>query len=793
MTRRLHWPALIWAISLAAAGALVAFGLAGTSWAAAGAVIGAVTGAFAPSVYDGLRDRDKRRGDWRNAVDVGPQQSWARLLDPRLKLVGFVGREEVLTSLLAWCEDEEAGRLRLVTGPGGVGKTRLAVELADRVTRLGWRAEHIADSEEAVAIPALRAVTGDRALLVVDYAETRIGLKQMLTALGDNRATGVRVLLLARAVGDWWDQLGVSEPTTWDLVQDADRTRVELPLPVDARLSDAEVIALAVASFARNLHLPEKEVEILGGRADRRRILDLHAAALVAVLDRTHSAPIQVDINAVLDELLRHERHFWYNSAQTYGLATGYGGATTRVLRQIVAASCLLGAATEEEARALPRRVPGMSPSVKVAEWLRSLYPPDPGESSWMGSMRPDRLAELHTVRELAASPEFALACLADLNTEQALRAVTLLARASADQPEAVTFLRQTLPEVIDLIIIGHAPAENLSVIFNAIPYPTVSLSEAAIALGQRILSVLPADAEPAIRAYWLRNLGVRYKAAGRTTEALSVEQEAVAIARELTAANPETYRPVLARSLGNFGVTSSTLGRHAEALLITEEAVTLFRELAAASPGRYESDVAWALTNLGIMLSKLGRFGEALTVAEEAVAIGRELADTNPDRYTPSLVAWLNNLGARLFELDRQAEAVPIFEQAVAIGTKLADANPDRYRPGQAGHLANLGETLAAVGRAAEALPITEEAVAIYRELAVTNPRLYRPFLAMSLRNLGEVLYALGRTSEGLLATEEADAVNRELATADADEDQGASCALTIEDAANTLEQPDG
>ena len=37
-----------------------------------------------------------------------------------------------------------------------------------------------------------------------------------------------------------------------------------------------------------------------------------------------------------------------------------------------------------------------MSPSVKIGEWLRVLYPPDPGETSWIGSLQPDRLAELH-------------------------------------------------------------------------------------------------------------------------------------------------------------------------------------------------------------------------------------------------------------------------------------------------------------------------------------------------------------------------------------------------------------
>jgi hypothetical protein len=40
--------------------------------------------------------------------------------------VDFVGRENELVALMAWCQDDSESRLRLVTGPGGVGKTRLA-------------------------------------------------------------------------------------------------------------------------------------------------------------------------------------------------------------------------------------------------------------------------------------------------------------------------------------------------------------------------------------------------------------------------------------------------------------------------------------------------------------------------------------------------------------------------------------------------------------------------------------------------------------------------------------------
>ncbi len=323
-------------------------------------MIGAVAGAFAPSLYDGLRERGGRLEGWQGSVEKALPRIRARLLDPRRAVVGFVGREIELAELAAWCEDEHAGRLRVVTGRGGGGKTRLAVELADRMRAAGWRAGRIADGAEAEAIPALRAVTRGRALLTVDYAETRAGLKQMLSALAGELGRDIRVLLLARSAGDWWDQLGVGEPVVWDLVQAARPAQLSLSPAVAADLSDADVVALAVRSFARELGLPGKTVEIRGGTG-RRRVLDLHAAALVAVLSQASTTTVRVDLGGVLGELLRHEQHFWYDSARAAGLGDGQGGTTPGVLRQIAAAGCLLGAASQAEARALPGRVPGMS------------------------------------------------------------------------------------------------------------------------------------------------------------------------------------------------------------------------------------------------------------------------------------------------------------------------------------------------------------------------------------------------------------------------------------------------
>lgn len=773
MSMRSQWRALAWGAGVAAVGAAIADVLAGGPWAAAGAAAGAVAGVFASSVYDTIRGKDAAREAWLGTLEKTPPQSWARLLDPRLELVGFMGRQNELATLVTWCKDNHASRLRLVTGPGGVGKTRLTVELAARLKEEGWQSERVADGKEGEAIATLRAITRRPTLLIVDYAETRVKLKQMLIDLASDRGGAVRVLLVARSAGDWWNQLGVGEPAVWDQVREAGSAELALSAAVDADLSDVEIIELGVRSFAEKLDLPQRKVEICGDSGEmQRRVLDLHAAALVAVLDDAETEMVRIDMRTVLGELLRHEQHFWYESAQACGLPGGPEGTTTRLLRQLVAAACLLGAANRDEAHQLSSRVPGMSPSSKITEWLRNLYPPDPnpGQTDWIGSLQPDRLAELHTLQELAASAELAQACLTDVDPRQARRAVTLLARASSDYPDAEILLKQTLPNVADLIADMQAPAETLATILNAIPYPTVILAPTAVAIGQRLTSDPPAGTDPTVQAYWLDNLGLRLYELGRPTESLPVMEEAATMYRELAAANPDRYRPHHARSLTNLGAVLSELGRPAEALSATEQAVTIRRELAAISPADHLPDLASSLNNLGVWLFQLGRPGEALQVTEEAVVILRKLTVVSPDSHRPDLASSLNNLALRLYEQGRPAEALPLIEQAVTIRRELAATNPDRHQPDLGRHLNNLGILLSQLGRPAEAVSADEEAVSIRRELAATNPGRYRPHLSESLNNLGIRFSELGRPADALPIAEEAVTMYRELAATNPD-----------------------
>jgi hypothetical protein len=753
--------------------AAVADGVIGGPWGVlAGAVLTALAGVaagFVPGIRDAvLRRRTEESADLdalRRAGELAGEGP-AGLLDPRRGLVGFTGRDHELARLISWCQDDPAPRrVRLVTGSGGVGKTRLSVELCARLEPHGWRCVRAGEGEEAQVLAAARRGWPGQLLVVVDYAETRLGLAGLLRAAAADAGPGpVRVLLLARSAGEWRDRLGGGEPAVRELLAHAGGDE-PLAAAVSEELSNQDLVDAAVPVFANELGMAAPSRVLVDVGAGAVRVLDLHAAALVAVLRSAGTGgPVRVRMADVLDELLAHEERFWQGTAGRLGFLGGPAGMSAAMLRQVVAAGALLGAESQEQTVELLGRVPGAVTSVPVASWLRDLYPPDDG-AEWLGSLRPDRLAEHLVVAQLAASAELAGRCLAGLDERQALRAITLLGRAAADQQEAAgTLLERVLPLLEQVVAELPPDLGLLTAISDAIPYPSAALAEANLAVTRRILQILP-DSDPGLRALWLSWLAVTLAQTGRPDQALPPAQEAVEIRRELAASYPDRYRPDLAGSLSNLGNRFSELGRPDQALPPAREAVEIRRELAASYPDRYRPDLADSLSNLGIQFSELGRPDQALSVEQEAVEAWRELAAAYPDRYLPNLATSLSNLGVTFSELGRPAEALPAEQEAVEIRRELAASYPDRYRPDLTSSLSNLGVRFAELGHPDQALPPAQEAVEIRRELAAAYPDRYRPNLAGSLSNLGNLLAELGHPDQALPPAQEAVDAWRELA----------------------------
>jgi hypothetical protein len=123
---------------------------------------------------------------------------------PEYDRTPFAGRERELADLLAWATDSAATATQLVVGDPGSGRTRLAMELCDRMRAKGWLAGLVDGVVPAAQLSGI-AILHWPLLMVVDDAEDRPGQLVALAEAAAKRAENVneptRLLLLTRSAG----------------------------------------------------------------------------------------------------------------------------------------------------------------------------------------------------------------------------------------------------------------------------------------------------------------------------------------------------------------------------------------------------------------------------------------------------------------------------------------------------------------------------------------------------------------------------------------------------------------
>ena len=111
-------------------------------------------GAFRRAVLSRLSEIETLTGEIAEAVRamaggallVSPSRVWlpdrfppSALLRADYQAVPFHGRDELCAEIEAWCESDAPVGVRVYTGAGGMGKTRLFIELCRRMGRNQWR------------------------------------------------------------------------------------------------------------------------------------------------------------------------------------------------------------------------------------------------------------------------------------------------------------------------------------------------------------------------------------------------------------------------------------------------------------------------------------------------------------------------------------------------------------------------------------------------------------------------------------------------------------------------------
>ncbi|MFC9165990.1 trypsin-like peptidase domain-containing protein, partial [Streptomyces fungicidicus] len=623
-----------------------------------------------------------------------PPRSPADLLRPEQAVVSFMGREDLLEDLTYWCQpppdqtqptphhgpagmwtwEQSLVQARLLTGAGGAGKTRLASELAARMTGRGWTAIRLT-TDTKVALDSLSQVRRPL-LVVVDYAETRTPqLHALLEAVDHDQAISpVRVLALARAAGDWWTR-ATEHPHSQALA-----TAPVTPVPALHHTSQDRATAYrqALDDFSTRLRrlfpatdwaalLPDlttaAAMPLLAG-TEFDTPLSVQMAALLALLDATGIPQAPGRATALEGRLLGHERKYWDEIADSpeRGLTGERSGAETRALA--VALACLVPAADRDHARALLTQLPGLADDSAaairgaLATWLADLYP-TPAGSVW-GSLQPDRIAEYHLGTQLSREPALFTRILTTLSGTSAAQALTVLARTSQHLHHQ-DVISSILCDAVTTVPTVLGPAALTTATRTPHPAPLIAVltrlirTTQDITLLHRLSNQLP-DSTLAL-SEWAADLST-------------------ALVEHHDTHDPDL--PDLAGSLNNQSNRLAGLGRREEALTAITRAVETYQTLAQQQPDTFLPGLATSLNNQSNHLAGLGRREEALTAVTRAVEIREALAQQRPDTFLPDLAGSLNNQSNRLADLGRREEALTAITRAVETYQTLAQQRPE-------------------------------------------------------------------------------------------------------------------
>ena len=466
----------------------------------------------------------------------------ARLLLPEYGIVPFTGRDGDLDTLQTWCLTGTAPALRLITGAGGSGKTRLAAEACVRMAGQGWQAG-FADPKAPSGPTQLEF---DRpTLLVIDDADLNVALLADLVrtvSYWPPETPPVRLLLLARNTTGWWDTLN---QRTDQLAEELADPALELHDGELTPVGRAEQHTRALTAFAA--HLPDPVTPTgpvsLADPVFANPLL-VHMHALLTVCGAQVPATGDAVRERILDAVLDRERDRW---AATFPAGVPTGGARTR--QQAVTVATLFAPPTESATADTLTVIDELAPDAAagaratVASWLRELYPGS--DPPWAAPLRPYPVAEqlLATCAQLS---DLVLAGFPRVSTPRQLeQLLTELTRAGTRPP-----VRGALDRLLD----DHLP----DLLTAAIDAPAGRLPD----LLDQALQLAPQPSQAATLAGQMPEHSVRLAALAATLTSQQVTQDrADALGREPDAASR------LAGSLTGLSTRLADLGRREDAL----------------------------------------------------------------------------------------------------------------------------------------------------------------------------------------------------------------------------------
>jgi hypothetical protein len=344
-------------------------------------------------------------GSWLSVpwIDWDPNRDGpSTLLRPESRVVPFHGkhRKAEILELSRWCHEGARVGFRAYEGPGGIGKTRLGLQLCDELKASEgseWTVGFMNDRSLCTdRSPWVEMSLVDRPLLVVvDYAADQNKTEKilhLLRNLDSCPASQIRILFLERE-HLWLGRLFEDADARRALDKacfERDQLDIRLP-PVAALVADRKnSYQLAATQFAARLKVVDvgaTELDLSAAAYDQ--VLLLHTQALL----RTSGFKVADRTSAILNGLLARERKYWKRLASARGLDWSLLPAIEQACYAISSAG---GVESVEAGVGLCLEHPFLSDLPRVVvfgivDLLRECYPTD---GVGIGPLQPDLLAQ---------------------------------------------------------------------------------------------------------------------------------------------------------------------------------------------------------------------------------------------------------------------------------------------------------------------------------------------------------------------------------------------------------------